>query len=47
MATPVMAFATIANECEAEGLSAKNGERIGQELAKRIGYHILLVASNI
>ena len=34
MATPVLAFAQIANECEAEGLAAKNAERIGAELAK-------------
>ena len=39
MATPVMAFATIANECEAEGLSPKNGERIGHELAKVFSVH--------
>ncbi len=39
MATPVMAFATIANECEAEGLSPKNGERIGLELAKVFSVH--------
>ena len=34
MATPVMAFAQIANECEADGLTTKNGERIANELAK-------------
>lgn len=34
MATPVLAFAQIANECEAEGLTTKNAERIGNELAK-------------
>jgi hypothetical protein len=50
MATPVLAFATIANECEAEGLSPKNGERIGHELAKVFSVHpeevaILKVAS--
>jgi hypothetical protein len=39
MATPVLAFATIANECEAEGLSPKNGERIGHELAKIFSVH--------
>ncbi|HXZ26710.1 MAG TPA: GAF domain-containing protein [Terriglobales bacterium] len=39
MATPVMAFASIANECEAEGLSPKNGERIGHELAKVFSVH--------
>lgn len=34
MATPVMAFAQIATECEADGLTPKNGERIANELAK-------------
>src|SRR5262245_29982378 len=34
MATPVAAFAHIANECEQEGLTPKNSERIGQEIAK-------------
>ena len=34
MATPVLAFAQRANECEAEGLAAKNAEKIGAELAK-------------
>jgi hypothetical protein len=34
MATPVLAFAQLANECEAEGLSPENAERIGHELAK-------------
>jgi hypothetical protein len=34
MATPVAAFAQIANECEQEGLTPKNSERIGQEIAK-------------
>jgi hypothetical protein len=34
MATPVLAFAQLANECEAEGLAAKNAEKIGAELAK-------------
>jgi hypothetical protein len=29
-----MAFAQIANECEADGLTPKNGERIANELAK-------------
>ena len=37
MATPVMAFAQIANECEADGLTPKNGERIANELAKVFG----------
>jgi hypothetical protein len=34
MATPVLAFAQLANECEADGLSPDNAERIGHELAK-------------
>ena len=34
MATAALPFAQIANECEAEGLSPKNAERIGHELAK-------------
>ena len=34
MATPVLAFAQLANECEPEGLAAKNAEKIGGELAK-------------
>lgn len=34
MATPVLAFAQLANECEAEGLAPKNAEKIGSELAK-------------
>jgi len=37
MASPVMAFAQIANECEKDGLSHKNAERIGGELAKTFG----------
>lgn len=37
MATPILAFAQLANECEAEGLSTKNGERIAGELAKTFG----------
>ncbi len=37
MASPVIAFASLANECEAEGLSPKNGERIAAELAKAFG----------
>ena len=37
MATPILAFAQIANECEAEGLSPKNGEHIAAELAKTFG----------
>lgn len=39
MATPVMAFAQIANECEADGLTTKNGERIASELAKVFNVH--------
>jgi len=34
MATPVLAFTQLANECEAEGLAHKNAEKIGAELAK-------------
>jgi hypothetical protein len=34
MATPVMAFAQIANECEKDGLIPKNAERVGHEIAK-------------
>ena len=34
MATAPMAFAQIASESEKEGLTPKNGERIGNELAK-------------
>lgn len=37
MATPILAFAQLANECEAEGLIPKNGERIAAELAKTFG----------
>ena len=37
MATPILAFAQIATECEAEGLNPKNGERIAGELAKTFG----------
>lgn len=39
MATPVMAFAQIANECETDGLTPKNGERIAAELAKVFNVH--------
>jgi len=31
---PGSAFAQIATDCEAEGLTPKNGEKIGQEIAK-------------
>jgi hypothetical protein len=34
MATPVLAFAQIATECEAEGLNPHNAERIAGEIAK-------------
>ncbi|SRR5882724_12924620 len=34
MATPAAAFAQIATDCEAEGLTPKNGEKIGHEIAK-------------
>jgi hypothetical protein len=34
MATLAAAFAQIANECEREGLTPNNSERIGQEIAK-------------
>ena len=34
MATPALPFAHLATECEAEGLSPKNAERIGHELAR-------------
>lgn len=35
MATPVLAFSQLATECEKEGLSHKNAERIAMELAKQ------------
>ncbi len=34
MATPALAFAHLATEIEAEGLTPKNGERVAAELAK-------------
>ena len=37
MATAALPFAQIATECEAEGLTPKNAERIGHELAKTFG----------
>ena len=37
MATPVLPFARLATECEAEGLSPKNAEKIGHELARTFG----------
>ena len=39
MATPALAFVQIANECEAEGLTPRNAERVGAELAKSFGVH--------
>src|SRR5579859_4106230 len=35
MATPVLAFNQLATECEKEGLSHKNAERIAMEMAKQ------------
>ena len=37
MATPVIAFAQLATECEKDGLTPKNGEKIAAELAKTFG----------
>lgn len=37
MATAALPFAQIASECEAQGLSPKNSERIARELAKVFG----------
>lgn len=37
MATPVLAFAQLANEIEKVGLSGKNGERVATEIAKAFG----------
>jgi hypothetical protein len=37
MATPALPFAQLATECEAEGLSPKNAEKIGHELARIFG----------
>lgn len=34
MATPVVAFASLASELEKEGLTTKNGDRVAAELAK-------------
>jgi hypothetical protein len=34
MATPAAAFAQIATDCEAEGLTPRNGEKIGLEIAR-------------
>ena len=37
MATPALPFAQLASECEAEGLSPQNAEKIGHQLAKLFG----------
>ncbi|HVP43176.1 MAG TPA: hypothetical protein VMS96_07070 [Terriglobales bacterium] len=37
MATPVIAFAQLANEIEGEGLNPKNGGRVAAEIAKTFG----------
>ena len=37
MSTPALAFVQLANECEAEGLTPKNAEHIGAEMAKMFG----------
>ncbi len=37
MATPVIAFAQLANEIEKEGLNPKNGPRVAAEIAKTFG----------
>jgi hypothetical protein len=37
MATPALPFAQLATECEAEGLSPNNAEKIGHELARIFG----------
>ena len=37
MATAALPFAQIANECEHDGLTPKNAERIGRELARSFG----------
>jgi transcriptional regulator with GAF, ATPase, and Fis domain len=39
MATPALAFAQIANDCEAEGLTPHNVDRIVGELAKAFSVH--------
>ena len=39
MATAAVPWAQIASECEKEGLSPRNAERIGKELAKAFGVH--------
>src|SRR5207302_9111770 len=40
MATPALAFAQLANECEKDGLNHKNAERIGSELSKTFSVQI-------
>ncbi|MBZ5628340.1 MAG: hypothetical protein LAO06_05680 [Acidobacteriia bacterium] len=37
MATPALSFAQLASQCESEGLSPNNAEKIGHELAKTFG----------
>src|SRR5215467_9588697 len=37
MSTPALAFVQLANECEPDGLSPRNAERIGAEMAKTFG----------
>ncbi len=37
MATPALPFAQLAADCEKEGLTPKNAEKIGHELAKMFG----------
>ena len=39
MATPALAFAQLANDCEADGLSAENANRIAEELSKTFNVH--------
>jgi transcriptional regulator with GAF, ATPase, and Fis domain len=39
MATAALAFAQLANDCEADGLSAENANRIADELAKAFNVH--------
>jgi transcriptional regulator with GAF, ATPase, and Fis domain len=44
MATPVIAFAQLANECEAEGMSPNNAEKIAAEIAKTFSVQLDEVA---
>ncbi len=37
MAASVLAFTQLANDCEKEGLTPKNGEKIGAEMSKSFG----------